>query len=383
MQRWMKRAGMGIAGLLFLLALCAAMAEHHARRRAALEYPAPGRLVDVGDRRIQIDCRGSGSPTVVFESGLDTLGALSWTEVGDSVATTTRTCTYSRAGLVWSDPSGGPFDVKAMAHDLHAALRASAEHPPYVMVGHSMGGPYSLVFTGLYPREVAGLVLVDASHPDQVERLRDVGIKIDETNPSPMLKAIAALAWSGLPRMIPALRIGSNRPIHVQRVGNAYLATSFAAVLRELEGANAALATSGNYRNLGDRPLMVLTAGKALSDDTLKALKLTRADANRLGVVWRQLHDEETAWSRRGRQIVVPDASHYIQFDRPDVVIAAVREVVGDVRELPATPAARPSPPGRNAAPGPAGQTGSAGSTTASRPAPPPPLAPQFPGRVD
>lgn len=360
MKRWMKRAGIGIAGLLLLLALGAAMVEHHARRLARLEYPAPGRLVDVGDggRRIQIDCRGSGSPTVVFESGLDALGALSWTQVRDSVATATRTCTYSRAGLLWSDPSRGPFDVKAMAHDLHAALQAAGERPPFVMVGHSIGGPYSLVFTGLYPREVAGLVFVDASHPDQVRRFKDAGIKIDETQPSLMLKAIAALAWSGLPRLLPSLRVDSDRPIQVQRAGNAYMATSLAAVLRELAGANATLTTSGHFRNLGDRPIVVLTAAKALSDETLKDLKMSRADADRLSVVWRRMHDEETAWSSRGRQIVVPDASHYIQFDRPDVVIEAVQEVIREVREPPAAPAAQPIPPGRSAAPGPAARTG-------------------------
>src|SRR6185295_13804536 len=140
------------------------------RQRVTAKFPAPGRLVDIGGRRIQIDCRGSGSPTVVLESGLDMLGSLSWATVHDSIAKTTRVCAYSRAGIMWSDPSSAPFNSQNVARDLHAALSSAGERAPFIMAGHSLGGPYVMTFTRLYPSEVAGIVLVDASHPDQVAR---------------------------------------------------------------------------------------------------------------------------------------------------------------------------------------------------------------------
>ena len=141
--RWLKRIALGVAALGAIAVLSGAIYEELMRRRTLAAFPVPGRLVDVGGgRRIQIDCRGAGSPTVVLESGLDHLGSLSWVAVHDSISTTTRVCAYSRAGIMWSDPSDAPFDLASVARDLHAALRAAGERAPYVLVGHSIGGPY-------------------------------------------------------------------------------------------------------------------------------------------------------------------------------------------------------------------------------------------------
>src|SRR6187402_2563202 len=97
-----KRVALAAACLLATAIVSGASVEAVMRHRAARDYPAPGRLVDVGGRRLQIDCRGSGSPTVVLESGLDNLGSLSWAAVHASLARTTRVCAYSRAGMLWS-----------------------------------------------------------------------------------------------------------------------------------------------------------------------------------------------------------------------------------------------------------------------------------------
>src|SRR3954470_24004078 len=124
-MKWIRRAGLVLASLILVIALIGAGYEAIGRRRAANDFPVPGKLVDIGGRRIQIDCRGSGSPTVVLESGLDMLGSLSWAAVHDSVAKTTRVCAYSRAGIMWSDPSSLPFNSGNVARDLHAALRSA------------------------------------------------------------------------------------------------------------------------------------------------------------------------------------------------------------------------------------------------------------------
>ena len=105
MKRWAKRIGIGIGALVAVAILAGAVTEAIMRDRVAREYPAPGKLVDIGGgRRIQLDCRGSGSPTVILESGLDTYGSLSWALVHDSIAATSRTCAYSRAGVMSSSP---------------------------------------------------------------------------------------------------------------------------------------------------------------------------------------------------------------------------------------------------------------------------------------
>ena len=330
MKRWAKRIALGIGALFVVATLVGAATEAVMRGRAARMYPAAGQLVDIGGRRIQLDCRGSESPTVVLESGLDNLGSLSWALVHDSIASTSRTCAYSRAGIMWSDPAPGAFDSKAVAEDLHAALTKAGERGPFVVVGHSLGGPYALNFTGLYPTEVAGLVFVDASHPEQIERLRQATGKSVEA-PTGVLSAVAALSWTGVMRLIPDGASPKLPPATI-RAQHAYLSTSLGPTLKELKALPSILAAAGKNRQLADRPLVVLTAMAPLPADVLKTVGMTRDQGDRMQVAWKALHDEEATWSTRSRHELVPDATHYIQLDRPDVVIRAVREVISAVR---------------------------------------------------
>jgi len=345
MKRWAKRIAIGIGALVALVTLFGAVAEAVMRARAARQYPAAGRLVNVGGRRIQLDCRGSGSPTVVLESGLDNLGSLSWALVHDSIATTSRTCAYSRAGIMWSDAASGAFDSKTVAEDLHAALTKAGERAPFVVVGHSLGGPYALIFTGLYPAEVAGLVFVDASHPDQLVRLRQATGKSMEASTG-MLSAVAALSWTGVMRLIPDGASPKLPPATI-RAQHAYLSTSLGPSLKELKALSGTLEAAGQHRQLGSRPLVVLTAMAPTPAEVLKSAGMTRDQGDRMRAAWKVLHDEEATWSTRSRHELVPDATHYIQLDRPDVVIRAVREVVGAVRIRAATPSEPPPVPSR------------------------------------
>ena len=326
MKRWLARIGLGLLGLIVLVVVLGAGFEQYKRAQAAHRYPPMGKLVDIGGRRLQIDCRGTGSPTVVFEAGLDNLGSLAWAAVHDSIAATTRACAYSRAGILWSDPASGAFDVRRMARDLHAALSGAGERPPFIMVGHSLGGPYIMTFTSLYPGEVAGLIFVDASHPDQIDRFRRALGPAAVPDPSPTLfKALAALTWTGVARVLPLDPPG---PPLTKAVSSAYVGTSLGPVLQEGLAIEASMAVAGQFRDLGDRPLVVLTGAKPYSADQLKSAHLTAAQGSTMGTTWKALHDDEATWSKRSRHQIVPDASHYIQFDRPDVVIAAVREVI-------------------------------------------------------
>lgn len=331
MTRWMKRIALAAVLLLALGVVSGACFEAVMRHRAAHDYPAPGRLVDIGGRRLQMDCRGSGSPTVVLESGLDNLGSLSWAAVHDSLARTTRVCAYSRAGMMWSDPAPGPFDARQVAADLHAALTVSGEKPPWVLVGHSLGGPYVLVFTSRYAAEVSGLVLVDASHPEQFARFREAtGKSLQPTTGD--LAIGSALAWTGVVRFASGGAAPRTWPAVADVVPRAYLPSSVEALRRETDAIGATLNAESQVRHLGARPLVVLTATANTSPATLAVLGLTQAQDERRRAAWDTLQADEATWSVAGRRERVPNASHYIQFDRPDAVIAAVRDVVARVR---------------------------------------------------
>lgn len=133
-------------------------------------YPAPGKTYPVGDHRLHLDCRGTGGPTVVLFNGMGEFSA-SWARITDPISATTRVCAYDRAGQGWSDDVASPQDAVTAAQDLHALLVAAGEHGPYVLVGHSIGGDYALTYAARYPEQVAGLVLLDSSSPEQFTRM--------------------------------------------------------------------------------------------------------------------------------------------------------------------------------------------------------------------
>ena len=330
-MRWIKRIALAVTCLLVVVVASGASVEAVMRHRAARDHPAPGRLVDVGGRRLQIDCRGSGSPTVVLESGLDNLGALSWAAVHDSIARTARVCAYSRAGILWSDAAPGSFDAERVPRDLHAALVAAGERAPWVLVGHSLGGPYVTRFTHAYPAEVAGIVLVDASHPAQFARyLEATGRSMKP--PTALVALGSALAWTGLVRLASGGDALPGWPTEVAAASSAFLPTSLDELRAETAAIDATLAAEARAHALGDRPLVVLTGAAEMSAERLALEGVTRADASRMQAAWKTLQDDEATWSSQSRHEMVRDASHYIQFDRPDVVIGAVREVVMRVR---------------------------------------------------
>jgi pimeloyl-ACP methyl ester carboxylesterase len=334
MKLWLKRIVVGLGCLLGILVIAGTIFEAISRQQAAEKYPVQGKLVDIGGRKIQLDCRGAGSPTVVLESGLDHFGSLSWAKVHDSIAQTTRVCTYSRAGIMWSETAPGDFDSQRTAQDLHTALIEAGEQTPFVMVGHSAGGIHIMTFTSLYDKEVAGLVFVDASHPNQFEQLRKVNDKFADlgiVNKIPPL-LVDALSRIGVIRLITALGLPLEHiPSIVISTTTPYVPQSASSVLKELQAIDTTFANA-KFRQLGDRPIVVLTATQPPNPEELKLMQMSTAQERAINAVWQKLHQDMATWSSHSRHELVSDASHYIQFDRPDVVIKAIKEVVNDVR---------------------------------------------------
>jgi pimeloyl-ACP methyl ester carboxylesterase len=327
--RWLKRIVLGLLVLVLGAALFGTAYEFYARSQAHRNHPPPGQLVDIGGRNMHLDCRGEGTPTVVLESGLDTNGSLSWDKVHDDLAAITRTCAYDRAGVMWSEPKSTPQNADAVAQDLHATLQAAGITGPLVMVCHSLGGPYIMSYTRLFPDEVKGLVFVDCSHPDQLKRMPEA--IVSKMKVPVALKVLSALSFTGILRLGPAPDV-AGMPERARETGQAWFSETASASLKEMEAIPTTFEQAGQLRDLGDRPLVVLTAMQPLPPDILAAQGLAAEDAAQMQVVWEQLHQDEASWSSRSRQLNVPDSQHYIQFQRPDLVIEAVQEVLDAVR---------------------------------------------------
>jgi pimeloyl-ACP methyl ester carboxylesterase len=324
------RVGAGIAAFIALAVGGGAFYEQLSQYRAARDFPPPGKMVDVGGHRIQLNCEGVGSPTVVFESGLSVEGSLTWSDVQPQVAKRTRTCSYSRAGLMWSDASTASADINRVAHDLHSALTNGGEEGPLVLVGHSLGGPYVMGYTKYFGDEVAGLVLVDASHPDQVQRVAGVTTE----SRSALSRAAVSLAWTGALRAImPALLPpGSHHAPRNAQAIQAYAAKSFVTLFEENDVIDSTLEEAGTFRNLGDRPLIVLTAMAPFTEPELRAMKITQVQGAQVKSIWRELQQDEASWSSRSRHVLMPHAGHNIQKEDPGAVVESVLSVVDAVR---------------------------------------------------
>ena len=333
MKHWLFYACLGIFALIVLAIIIGTAYEMLGRRRAAREFPPCGKLVDIGGRRIHLDCRGSGSPTVVFEAGLDITGSLSWSKVHDEIAKTTRACAYSRAGIMWSDPHDAPQNGKSIAEDLHAALNKAGEQGPFVLVGHSLGGPYIMTYAKYFGAEVAGLVFVDASHPEQIQRFNAIPI-ISKSKLMRLKEKVAlALHWTGVVRAVAATyKRMPNQPEFDHQAMKAYASTSLGPMYKESQAVTQTLAEAGTFRQLGHRPLFVLTAMAPIPEQALADLKLTDEQAKQYQEILKQMHEEQASWSSQSQHQLVTDTGHYIQFDRPEIVVAAVRSVVEKVR---------------------------------------------------
>lgn len=321
---WFRRIVIFLLIVFVAIALAGVAYEDVSEGRDRRSIAMPGTLVDVAGKKMHIDCIGEGSPAVILSSGLgDTY--LSWTKVQPQVASFTRVCSYDRAGLGYSESSSEPRTSKVIAEELHALLQAAGIVPPYVLVGHSMGGFDVRLYASLYRNQVAGMILVDASHPDQENRLPPELKNLEGS----ALREEEFLEYTmpfGLPRLIG---LCEDDPVQRAAECNFHTAREIVAELRAVEESSAQTAATPS---LGNMPLVVL------SHDPEKPSSEFPPDlAKPINESWEKMQEEMAHLSTRGTQTIVKNSAHYIQIDQPEVVIDAVHSVVEQVRQISAS----------------------------------------------
>ena len=223
-------------------------------------YAMPGRLYDVGDHRLHLDCTGSGGPTVVLMSGLGGFSA-GWARIAPAVAGTTRVCAYDRAGQGWSEDASEPQDGVAAARDLHTLLDRAGEDGPYVLVGHSIGGDYAMTYAARYPEQVAGMVLLDATSP---YRTAAGTMHAGPPGPVALLPSVARL---GVGRLLPTSTWSALPEPAASRYGAfASSPRRWSNTVDEAATMPALLSQAQRLSTLGSTPLVVLTAAGHESD---------------------------------------------------------------------------------------------------------------------
>jgi pimeloyl-ACP methyl ester carboxylesterase len=325
--RWTKRVLAGVGGLVLVLLVAGVVFQIVITKIDERRYPAPGEMVDVGGYSLHLHCTGEagGEPTVVMDSGLGGT-VLDWQLVQPEVARSMRVCTYDRAGMGWSDAGAQPRMSHQIVKELHTLLGNAGVEGPYVLVGHSFGGTNMQVYASRYPDEVAGMVLVDSALEDE----KAVALT-QSLQPSPvLLKIYATIGLTRLPYTLGGETPGLTSP---ELEDEQAAITSHRKHIFALADETSSLEESfkenrADAMSLGDKPLMVLTAGSVQTEGT----GLSQEQTDHLD----ELHSESqvalTRHSENSKQIIAEDSGHYIQVEQPDLVMDAIRQVVEAAR---------------------------------------------------
>src|SRR5215213_5713916 len=312
---WIRRGLVWLVAGLLALAVIGAINQVVATQIDQRTYPPPGEIVDVGTHTLHINCLGEGGPTVILEAANLGMSA-HWIRVQQQVAKATRVCAYDRAGMGWSESGTEPRDAKQISSELHTLLKGADTERPYVLVGHSYGGLYARMYAARYPHQVAGVVLVDSSHPEQFTRSEE-GRAMYEQN----RRMGAFIPWLTRLRVI---RLTNFYPVHPdlpakQRAQIEAFNSSTQQVATTVEEFSATPQTNSQVRStqsLGDKPLAVVSAGQQSPD-------------------WLEMQDELAALSPESIHRVVEGATHEsLLYDKGDsqVTSAAIEQVVDAVR---------------------------------------------------
>jgi pimeloyl-ACP methyl ester carboxylesterase len=302
-----------IAGLL-ALAIIGAIYQAVATEIDQRTYSPPGEMVDVNGHLMHINCVGEGSPTVILEAANLGMSA-HWVRV-QQLAQTTRVCAYDRAGLGWSERGPEPRDARQISSELHTLLKGAGTEGPYVLVGHSYGGLYARLYAARYSEEVAGVVLVDSTHPEQFTRSPEGRAMYEQTNRLgavlPILTRLGVIRLTNFYPAHPDLPPRQREQIEAFNSSTRQVSTT----VEEFRATPETAAQVRGTGSLGDKPLVVISAGEQPPS-------------------WLEMQDELVALSPNSIHRVVDGATHEsLLYDKGDarVTSAAIDRVVEAVR---------------------------------------------------
>ena len=304
------------AGIVALLVL-----EAGAQRRPFSTHEPPGNMVSVGSHRLHLYCEGTGAPPVLLDAGSG-LAYSNWQAVQSELASRTRVCSYDRTGLGWSESGPLPPSANQATTELHALMRASGISGPWIVVGHSLGGLYAQQLLNRYPEVVAGIVLVDAPHPDLYSRpalIKSLGM-----DPNPLESLSPFLTYLGVHRRrLPD--VPESDPSWVSRQLHATSKHLMRSAKEWWSIPLSATQVLDSAADWGDQPLVVLQAGNPTWPEAWIGSEEFDVEE------WVTALQEDLARrSTRGQHIQLDGIGHGIPWEAPGVIVAVVDSLLGE-----------------------------------------------------
>ncbi len=307
-MKWIVRIVIGIVAFIAIVIFAGCAYQTISEWNEARAYPPPGQMIDVSGYKLHLYCMGEGTPTVILDAAFPAQVS-NWVWVQPQIAKTTRVCAYDRAGHGWSDLGPEPRDAKQHARELKTLLDKANVQGPYVLVGHSLGGLYVREFADMFPDQVAGMVLIEGSHPDAWKSQNmpeGVGADAGMLNVAPVLARVGFFRAGlfSVPKADPAL------PEKQRAEEQAYFnSVKYFENLRAVNNSfSAALQQVRETKSLDNKPLAIVVGSasenfqgiaRELQDDLLKlstnSVFVTVDGANHSGLVDDERFANETA----------------------------------------------------------------------------------------
>ncbi len=288
----------------------------HAQAQNSRSFPAPpGQMVDIGTHRLHILCKGEGQPAIIIDAGLGS-AALEWSHLQTILSERSKTCIYDRAGYGWSEAGPLPRTSNRIASELKTLLTEAGIPAPYVLVGHSFGGYNMQIFASRNPYDVAGLLLVDSSHPEQVQRF-----EADPINLKTAPRHRTGIVRYSLPRLPENLPVGLEDltfKLLVQMKARKALGDE----MLEFRTSAAQVQKAGA---LPDVPMIVLSRGiRVYPHDR-------RGDL--MEALWVDLQKELAARSLHSAHVIASASKHHIHLDQPQLVDHALAYMLNTLEQ--------------------------------------------------
>lgn len=277
----------------------------------------PGQLVEVNNHKLHIYGEGNGQLTVVFTVGSGTPCAYTdYYYIQKELSKSLRTVTYDRAGYGLSEPTSVPRTVDEQVSDLHKLLDKSGEKPPYILVGHSLSSLEVIRYAQLFPEEVSGIVLIDGGNPVYYAKYSEpptllFSYLLEGVRESGLVRALGSFGVltplsgeSKRYKMLPSELGEIDKMMFYRNIGNKTNRS-------EIKNINKNAAKVIDNGSLGNIPLVILTSNTSSN--------------------WTETQKELKAWSNNSRQETISGVGHYIHWDKPDIVIEKIQELVKEV----------------------------------------------------